>query len=215
MGVVATVFMGVSSLALAVAFHAMRGMYLHAERLLAKAGRQGAMRRGIAHAKRSDFSQKNYGETSCAAPGQRPQRGLASLFVCGSTPHFRGGVAGRTRGCYELLKPIWGGLTSFPDSRLSAWSPPRGELPFQVSNPSSESWRYGPVNTGEDAQPRDRASSSCQRGRFPRRSAPPFMPAANNIAVRSATTTADCYFSDNVRSIESNSASAISDDEPP
>src|SRR5258708_1736193 len=44
-------FMGVSSLALAVAFHAMRGMYLHAERLLAKAGRQGAMRRGIAHPK--------------------------------------------------------------------------------------------------------------------------------------------------------------------
>src|ERR1700737_4235284 len=41
-------FMGVSSLVLAVAFHAMRGMYLHAERLLAKAGRQGAMRRGIA-----------------------------------------------------------------------------------------------------------------------------------------------------------------------
>jgi len=32
------VFMGASSLALAVAFHAMRGMYLHAERLLAKAG---------------------------------------------------------------------------------------------------------------------------------------------------------------------------------
>jgi hypothetical protein len=40
--VMATVFMGVSSLAVAVAFHAMRGMYLHAERLLAKAGRQGA-----------------------------------------------------------------------------------------------------------------------------------------------------------------------------
>jgi hypothetical protein len=34
--------MGASSLAVAVAFHAMRGMYLHAERLLAKAGRQGA-----------------------------------------------------------------------------------------------------------------------------------------------------------------------------
>jgi hypothetical protein len=32
------VFMGASSLALAVAFHAMRGMYLHAERHLAKAG---------------------------------------------------------------------------------------------------------------------------------------------------------------------------------
>jgi len=29
-------------LAVAFAFHAMRGMYLHAERLLAKAGRQGA-----------------------------------------------------------------------------------------------------------------------------------------------------------------------------
>jgi hypothetical protein len=28
--------------AVAVVFHAMRGMYLHAERLLAKAGRQGA-----------------------------------------------------------------------------------------------------------------------------------------------------------------------------
>ena len=40
--VMAAVFMGVSSLAFAVAFHAMRGMYLHAERLLAKAGRQGA-----------------------------------------------------------------------------------------------------------------------------------------------------------------------------
>jgi hypothetical protein len=38
----AGVFMGVSSLAVAVVFHAMRGMYLHAERLLAKAGRQGA-----------------------------------------------------------------------------------------------------------------------------------------------------------------------------
>jgi len=42
MGVEAVVFMGVSSLAVAVVFHAMRGMYLHAERLLAKAGRQGA-----------------------------------------------------------------------------------------------------------------------------------------------------------------------------
>src|SRR3979490_1238763 len=43
--------MGASSLDVAVVFHAMRGMYLHAERLLAKAGRQGAMRRGIAHPK--------------------------------------------------------------------------------------------------------------------------------------------------------------------
>src|SRR5258708_4573257 len=41
-------------------------------------------------AQRSDFSQKNYGETSCAAPGQRPQRGLVSLFACVSTPYFQG-----------------------------------------------------------------------------------------------------------------------------
>src|SRR6266851_5513853 len=48
-GVVATLFMGVSSLALAVAFHAMRGMYLHAERLLAKAGGSNCKGRGISH----------------------------------------------------------------------------------------------------------------------------------------------------------------------
>jgi len=66
----------------------MRGMYLHAERLLAKAGRQGAMGSGYRPpaAKRratggSDFRNENYGETPCAAPGQRPQRGLVSLFV--------------------------------------------------------------------------------------------------------------------------------------
>ena len=47
--VVAVVFMGVSSLALAVAFHAMRGMYLHAERLLAKAGVARRKGRGISH----------------------------------------------------------------------------------------------------------------------------------------------------------------------
>src|ERR1700689_2896019 len=42
-------FMGASSLALAVAFHAMRGMYLHAERLLAKAGGSNCKGRGISH----------------------------------------------------------------------------------------------------------------------------------------------------------------------
>jgi len=47
--VVALVFMGASSLALAVAFHAMRGMYLHAERLLAKAGGSNCKGRGISH----------------------------------------------------------------------------------------------------------------------------------------------------------------------
>jgi hypothetical protein len=34
---------------LAVAFHAMRGMYLHAERLLAKAGGSNCKGRGISH----------------------------------------------------------------------------------------------------------------------------------------------------------------------
>jgi hypothetical protein len=56
-GVVVWVFMGASSLAVAVAFHAMRGMYLHAERLLAKAGRQGA-RGGVYPPERSGGGRK-------------------------------------------------------------------------------------------------------------------------------------------------------------
>jgi hypothetical protein len=82
--VMATLFMGVSSLAVAVAFHAMRGMYLHAERLLAKAGRQGA-REGYrppkGRAERVIFTQEKLWGHSCAAPGQRPQRGLVSALV--------------------------------------------------------------------------------------------------------------------------------------
>jgi hypothetical protein len=62
---------GVSLLCLA--FHAVRGMYLHAERFLAKAGRQGARGAGIAHPGASDSRNENYGETPCAAPGQRPE----------------------------------------------------------------------------------------------------------------------------------------------
>jgi hypothetical protein len=45
--VVVALFMGASSLAFAVVFHAMRGMYLHAERLLAKAGGSNCKPRGI------------------------------------------------------------------------------------------------------------------------------------------------------------------------
>jgi hypothetical protein len=90
------VFMGVSSLAVAVAFHAMRGMYLHAERLLAKAGRQGA-REGYrppeGRAERVIFTQEKLWGYPCAAPGQRPQRGLATLFARVSAPDFRAGVA--------------------------------------------------------------------------------------------------------------------------
>src|SRR5271168_3394730 len=127
---VATLFMGVSSLALAVVFHAMRGMYLHAERLLAKAGRQGATRRGVAHpkGKRSAviFRRKIMGRPLAAAPGQRPQRGLLSLFACASTPHLRAGVAGRTRDCYETQcsEPAhcWCGLrvAAYPASAYSS-----------------------------------------------------------------------------------------------
>jgi hypothetical protein len=79
-----SVFMGVSSLAFAVAFHAMRGMYLHAERLLAKAGRQGARegyRPPAGRAERVIFTQEKLWGNPCAAPGQRPQRGLVSLLV--------------------------------------------------------------------------------------------------------------------------------------
>jgi hypothetical protein len=67
----AAVFMGVSSLAAAVAFHAMRGMYLHAERLLAKAGRQGAregFRPPAGRAKRVIFTQ----EKLWGYPGMNP-----------------------------------------------------------------------------------------------------------------------------------------------
>src|SRR5579859_6169506 len=88
--VVAMVFMGASSLAVAFAFHAMRGMYLHAERLLAKAGRQSA-RGGVSPIRSKAEDERSEGlhkrsaedcwETPCAAPGQSPQRGLVSLFV--------------------------------------------------------------------------------------------------------------------------------------
>jgi hypothetical protein len=66
------VFTGVSSLVFAVAFHAMRGMYLHAERLRAKAGRQGA-REGFrppeGRAKRVILRSKNYGDTLAPRQG--------------------------------------------------------------------------------------------------------------------------------------------------
>ena len=89
--VVAALLMVLSPLAVAVAFHAMRGMYLHAERLLAKAGRQGA-RGGVSPIRSKAEDERSEGlhkrsaedcwETPCAAPGQRPQRGLVSLFAC-------------------------------------------------------------------------------------------------------------------------------------
>src|SRR6266851_5007142 len=104
-GVVATLFMGASSLALAVAFHAMRGMYLHAERLLAKAGRQGA-REGYrppeGRAQRVIFTQEKLWGDPCAAPGQRPQRGLVSLFACVKHAIFQGRRCGQDTGPLEV-----------------------------------------------------------------------------------------------------------------
>jgi hypothetical protein len=82
-------------------------MYLHAERLLAKAGRQGARGAGISHPKLSeanegaallrDFAEQDYGEAPCAAPGQRPQRSLVSVFVRASSLVYWGGRCGRER----------------------------------------------------------------------------------------------------------------------
>src|SRR5271156_5252950 len=86
--VLVVVFMGVSSLALFVAFPAMRGMYLHAKRLLAKAGvarRNGegdlpplerepqAERKGRSEAEVCTSAARKTGETPCAArSGQSP-----------------------------------------------------------------------------------------------------------------------------------------------
>src|SRR5882762_2248050 len=103
--------MGASSLALAVAFHAMRGMYLHAERLLAKAGRQGA-REGYrppeGRAQRVIFTQEKLWGDPCAAPGQRPQRGLVSLFACVKHAIFQGWRCGQDT---RLLRNSWSDIT--------------------------------------------------------------------------------------------------------
>jgi len=80
----------------------MRGMYLHAERLLAKAGRQSA-RGGVSPIRSKAEDERSEGlhkrsaedcwETPCAAPGQSPQQGLVSLFVRVSAQELSG--AGR------------------------------------------------------------------------------------------------------------------------
>ena len=75
---------GVFSFAVAFAFHAVRGMYLHAERLLAKAGVARRKGRGITHpwseersgkGERSEGLHKRSAEdwgNPCARAGQRP-----------------------------------------------------------------------------------------------------------------------------------------------
>ena len=106
------VFMDVSSLALAVAFHAMRGMYLHAERLLAKAGRQSA-RGGVSPMlgeeaegwngknERSEGLHKRSAE-DCGKPlararGGAPQQVWFPCWARSAGEAFRVGVAGRNR----------------------------------------------------------------------------------------------------------------------
>jgi hypothetical protein len=110
------VFMGASSLALAVAFHAMRGMYLHAERLLAKAGvarRNGegylpplerepqAERKGRSEAEVCTSAARKTGDTPCAArSGRRPLARFVYLALRAAQNH-QGGRCGQERGRYE------------------------------------------------------------------------------------------------------------------
>ena len=106
LGMVAVVFMVVSPLGVAVAFHAMRGMYLHAERLLAKAGRQGAREGDLPSVERK---QSGSGKDEAQRRSAQAQRGPGgrSLPV--------GGVErGRLR---ETLAPRQGSALS------EAWFP--------------------------------------------------------------------------------------------
>ena len=133
----------------------MRGMYLHAERLLAKAGRQGATGRGLptlgegaeggteraersgglhkrnrgprrAFSARWGGGARKIGDSPCAAPGQRPQRGLVSILARSTRLIFRVGVAGRNGPAEE------GG-----GRRASGWREGGIVLPLDVVNESS------------------------------------------------------------------------------
>src|SRR5258708_17723084 len=97
-------FMGASSLALAVAFHAMRGMYLHAERLLAKAGvatargggsptletKRSESGKGVAKRRAAQAQRGSLGTPLAGARGGAPLSGFCCCFCC-----LRRGVAGR------------------------------------------------------------------------------------------------------------------------
>ncbi len=85
--VVAMVFMGASSLAFAVAFHAMRGMYLHAERLLAKVGGSNCKPRGI---------------PTLATGAQRKWKGRSAAEVCTSEARKIGEWLAGARGYLPL-----------------------------------------------------------------------------------------------------------------
>jgi hypothetical protein len=82
---------GVSSLALAVVFHAMRGMYLHAERLLAKAGVARRKGRGISHPWRG--SRRRNGKGEAKRRSAQAQRGRLGRPLA---PRDRGSAPERT-----------------------------------------------------------------------------------------------------------------------
>jgi len=130
---VAALLMVFVSFAVAFAFHAMRGMYLHAERLLAKAGRQSA-RGGVSPTRSKAEDERSEGlhkrsaedcwETPCAAPGQSPQRGLVSSFVRISAHDFQGRRCGQDTGPHG-----WEAETTAP---VGGWSVGRAKHPSQT-----------------------------------------------------------------------------------
>ena len=84
----------------------MRGMYLHAERLLAKAGRQSA-RGGVSPIRSKAEDERSEGlhkrsaedcwETPCAAPGQSPQPSFGFLIRARPRTQLSGSRCGRNR----------------------------------------------------------------------------------------------------------------------
>jgi hypothetical protein len=94
--VVAMLLMGSAPL-LCFAFHAVRGMYLHAERLLAKAGGKaqgegdlpsGAKRRTSEAKVCTSVSAEDCGKPLVLRQGRALSQGLVSLFVRVSAPDF-------------------------------------------------------------------------------------------------------------------------------
>src|ERR1700721_3072772 len=93
--VVSTLFM--MFLSFVFAFHAVRGMYLHAERLLAEAGQQSA-RGGVSPIRSRAEDERSEGlhkrsaedcwETPCAAPGRSPQQRFGFFIRARPRTHF-------------------------------------------------------------------------------------------------------------------------------
>jgi hypothetical protein len=94
--VVALLLMVLSPLAFAVAFHAMRGMYLHAERLLAKVGGSKCKPRGIpTWSKAEGAAQRRSAQAKRGRLGSGLQARGAKLPLAAFACSTRRGVAGR------------------------------------------------------------------------------------------------------------------------